>query len=51
MEAILDELKQYNLKRINDISFEHNFTLLNKFYVLVEFDNNIIISLHIARPD
>jgi hypothetical protein len=48
MEAILDELKQYNLKRIYDIKnidFECEITLNNKYYAYVQFCNNIIISI------
>ena len=52
MEAIFDELKQYNLKRIIDIkniSFEFGYTLLDKYYLLVLIHNNIIILLNIFR--
>ena len=52
MEAIFDELKQYNLKQIIDIkniSFEFGYTLLDKYYLLVLIHNNIIILLNIFR--
>jgi hypothetical protein len=52
MEAILDELKQYDLKRINDIeniSFKNDYTLHNKYYVSVNFHNNIVVSLYVCK--
>ena len=48
MEAILDELKQYNLKRIIDIEnvdFERQRTLSNKYYLSVRFYNNTMVSM------
>ena len=53
MEEILDELKQYDLKRIDDIENidfdEYDCTLNNKFYLFVQFQNNIIISTSIDK--
>ena len=52
MEILLDELKQYDLKRIIDIkniSFKYEFTLCDKYYLYVQFHDNIIISLNIDR--
>ena len=53
MEVILDELKQYDLKRINDIknvSFnKKNYTLHNKYYVHVNIYDNIIYSLIVCN--
>jgi hypothetical protein len=50
MEVILDELKQYDLRRFNkieNICFENdcNESVLNKYYLCVQFHNNIIISI------
>ena len=52
MEVILDDLKQYDLKRINDIeniSFKYEFTLRDKYYLYAQFHHNIIILLNIVR--
>jgi hypothetical protein len=49
---ILDELKQHDLKQIIDIkniSFECDYTLHNKYYLYVQFDDNIIVSLCIPE--
>ena len=53
MKAIFDELKQYNLKRIyvlENIGFdEYDCTLNNKYYLFVQFQNNIIISMSVTE--
>ena len=53
MEVILDELKQYDLKRIiniKNIGFDEcERTLNNKYYLFVQFQNNIIISISVYK--
>ena len=52
MEAILDELKQYDLKRIVDIEnvrFKNNYTLNDKYYLYANIRDNVVTSLYVGK--